>query len=56
VAIAAEGFLAVSGTTSSAVRWLEGTVTVTVADGKLTISNASSTTANEICFVEITRQ
>jgi hypothetical protein len=56
VAIAAEGVLAVSGTTTSAVRWLEGTVTVTVADGKLTIGNASSTTANEICFVEITRE
>src|SRR5688572_7902931 len=36
-----EGTLAVSGRTTSTQRWIEGNVTVTVSDGRLTVSNAA---------------
>jgi glucose/arabinose dehydrogenase len=51
-----EGVLTVNGTSSSAARWVEGTSTVTVSDGRLTIRSAAGATANKICFVEITPQ
>ena len=54
--IAVEGVLTVSGTSTSASRWVEGTATVSVSDGRITIRSASGATANRICFVEITRQ
>ncbi|MCU1383514.1 MAG: hypothetical protein JWL71_2211, partial [Acidobacteria bacterium] len=49
-----EGVLTVNGTSSAASRWVEGTSTVAVTDGRLTIRNASGATANKICFVEVT--
>jgi hypothetical protein len=52
--IAAEGVLTVSGTPTSGSRWVEGTATVTVADGRLTLTNAAGASNNKICFVEIT--
>jgi hypothetical protein len=54
LAIAAEDVVIVSGTTTSAQRWLDGTATVTVSDGRLTIRNAPGAESNKICFVEIT--
>jgi len=48
--------LTVSGTSNSAARWVEGTATVTVSDGRLTIRSAAGATANKICFVDITPQ
>ena len=54
--IAVEGVLTVSGTSNSASRWVEGTATVTVLDGRITIRSAPGATANKICFVEITPQ
>jgi glucose/arabinose dehydrogenase len=54
--ISAEGVLTVNGAASSAVRWVEGTATVTVADGRLTVGNFTGASNNKICFVEITRQ
>ena len=54
--LAVEGVLTVSGTSNSAARWVEGTATVTVADGRLTIRSAAGATANKICFVDITPQ
>jgi N-acetylneuraminic acid mutarotase len=53
-AINAEGVLVVSGKPTSAVRWLEGTQSVTVADGQLTISNAAGSANNKIAFIDIT--
>src|SRR6185295_2216953 len=47
--IVVEGVLTVSGTSTSASRWVEGTSTVTVSDGRLTIRNAAGATANKIC-------
>jgi subtilisin family serine protease len=50
----AEGALTVSGTPSSGSRWVEGTSTVTVSDGRLTVGNASGASNNKLCFLEIT--
>jgi hypothetical protein len=54
--IAVEGVLAVNATPTSANRWAEGTVTVNVTDGRLTIASASGAVNNKICFVEVTRR
>ena len=54
--ISVEGMLTVDGTPSDASRWVEGTKTVTVRDGKLTVSNAAGSLNNKICFIEITSQ
>jgi N-acetylneuraminic acid mutarotase len=51
--IAVEGVLTVSGTPTTANHWVEGTKTVQVTDGKLTISNAAGAKNNKINFVEI---
>ena len=48
-----ENTLVLSDTPSSATRWFTGTATVTVADGRLTVSNASGAVNNKICFIEI---
>jgi hypothetical protein len=45
----AEGVLTVNG----AGRWVEGTQTVNVADGRLTVASAAGASGNKICFVEI---
>ena len=52
--VAAEGVLVVSGTPTSGSRWMEGTARVSVADSRLTITNAAGASNNKICFVEIT--
>lgn len=49
-----EGVLTVNGVPTAASRWIEGTSTVMVGDGKLTLSNASGSSYNKVCFVEIT--
>jgi Legume lectin domain len=49
-----EGVLAISGTPTSARRWFENTVTVTVSDGRLTVSNATGASNNKINFLDIT--
>jgi hypothetical protein len=46
-------FYTVSGTPTSAARWVEGAGTVTVAVGRLTLTNAAGSSNNNICFVEI---
>jgi len=49
-----EGVLTVSGTPTSSSRWVSGTKTVAVSDGRLTVSNASGSSNNKICFIDIT--
>jgi len=49
-----EGVLTVDGTPTSNKRWIEGTKTVTVKDGRLTVSNAKGSHYNKLCFIEIT--
>jgi glucose/arabinose dehydrogenase len=51
-----EGVLTVSGTPTTSTRWIEGTATVSVADGRLTIRSGAGGSNNKICFVEITPQ
>ena len=48
-----EGALILSGTPTSATRWFDVTASVTVNDGRLTISNGSGASNNKVCFVEI---
>jgi len=48
-----EGVLSVSATPTAIAKWFESTKTVTVADGRLTITNAAGAANNKICFVEI---
>jgi hypothetical protein len=49
-----EGVLTVSGTPTSATHWFSGTSTVTVSDGRLTVSNGTGASNDKICFIEIT--
>jgi hypothetical protein len=49
-----ENVLVVNGKASSSMRWIAGTNTVTVSDGRLTVSNASGYKNNKVCFIEIT--
>jgi hypothetical protein len=48
-----EGVLTVSGSPSSAARWVEGTSVVTVSDGRLTLRSGSGAVNNKLCFVKI---
>jgi len=52
----AEGTLIVNGTPTASQRWLEGTATVTVSDGRLTLGNASGAQNNKINFVELVKR
>ena len=52
--IAVEGALTVNGTPTSGNRFIEGTHTVSVSDGRLTVSNAAGSVNNKIAFIEIT--
>ena len=53
VALNAEGVLALSGTPTADNHWLQNTVTVTVADGRLTIGSAPGAIHNLIDFIEV---
>jgi unsaturated chondroitin disaccharide hydrolase len=48
-----EGTLAVNGTPTSARRWVEGNVQVTVNDGRLTVKSAAGAVNNKISFLEV---
>ncbi len=50
----AEGVLVAGGTPTSAAPFVEGTATVNVSDGKLTISNGAGASNNKLCFIDIT--
>jgi hypothetical protein len=50
-----EGVLVVNGTPTSAIRWIEGTATVTVSDGRLTVSNGSGASNNKVSYLDIDR-
>jgi hypothetical protein len=51
--IAVEDVIVIDATPSATVKWFEGTKTVTVNDGKLTVSNAAGSSNNKIAFIEI---
>jgi glucose/arabinose dehydrogenase len=50
----AEGVLVVNGAPTTTARWVEGTATVTVTDGRLTLRSGGGAVNNKICFVDIT--
>jgi hypothetical protein len=49
-----EGVPGLSGTPTAQSRWVSGSNTVTVTDGRLTVSNGSGASNNKLCFAEIT--
>jgi hypothetical protein len=49
-----EGTLAINGTPTSATHWFDNTVTVTVNDGRLSVTNAAGASNNKVCFIEVT--
>jgi N-acetylneuraminic acid mutarotase len=49
----AENTLVVNGTPTATAKFVEGTATVTVTDGRLTISNASGAVNNKLAFIDI---
>jgi probable HAF family extracellular repeat protein len=50
--VAVEGVPAVAGTPGTG-RWIEGTVTVTVTDGRLTVANAPGAVNNKINYIDV---
>ena len=48
-----EDVLFIDGIPTKSNPWLENTATVTVTDGRLTVSNAPEAAKNRICFVDI---
>ena len=52
----AEATLALSGTPTSSTHWFDQTVSVSVTDGRLTISNASGSQNNKLDFIEVAQQ
>jgi Chitobiase/beta-hexosaminidase C-terminal domain len=51
--VAAEGVVVVDGTADATHRWFEGTQTVTVADGRLTITCASGSQNAKLCLIDV---
>jgi hypothetical protein len=54
-AVAAEGTVVVSGTPSAMTHWFDGTDTVGVTDGRLTITNAAGSSNNKIDFIVVNK-
>ena len=52
--VAAQGILVVDGTPTPANRWIEGTQTVTVTTGTLSVTSATGAQNNKICQLDIT--
>ncbi len=48
-----EGASALRGTPTSANRWITTTTTVSVSDGRLTLSNGAGANNNKLCFIDI---
>src|SRR5260370_11105959 len=49
------GVLTVNGTPTSSNRWFEGTVSITVTNGFITVTNASGSSNNKVDYVDITQ-
>lgn len=48
-----ENAMGLSGTPTAQSRWISGSNTVTVSDGRLTVSNGVGANNNKLCFIEI---
>ena len=53
---AAEGTTVINGAPSSTTHWFDNTVTVSVTDGKLTLTNAAGSVNNKIDFIVVNTQ
>jgi hypothetical protein len=53
--ISAEDAIVTEGTATTRRRWFDGTTTVAVTDGALTLASAPGSINNKLCFVEIVR-
>ena len=51
--ITVEGQLAVSGTPDATRHWIEGTMAVTVSDGRLTVANGTGAVNNKIDYIDV---
>jgi glucose/arabinose dehydrogenase len=51
--ITVEGVLTVNGDPTGAARWFEGTRTVNVSDGRLTVANGAGASNDTLCFLEV---
>jgi probable HAF family extracellular repeat protein len=51
--ILAEGVVVASGTPTTSHLWIEGTITVTVTDNHLTITNGSTSTNDKLNYIDI---
>jgi hypothetical protein len=49
------GVLTVSGTPTSSKRWIEGTVSITVTNGFITVTNATGSKNNKVNYIDITQ-
>ncbi len=53
--IAAEHVIVTEGIATTSRRWFDGTATVSVTDGALTLTSAPGAINNKLCFVEVVR-
>jgi hypothetical protein len=51
-----EGVLTVNGRPTTSARWVEGTSSVAVLDGALTVRSATGAVNNKLCFIDIVPQ
>jgi hypothetical protein len=51
--ISVEGVPAVSGTPTAGQHWVEGTVVVTVSDGRLTVTNGSGSSNDKLDYLDV---
>jgi hypothetical protein len=51
-----EGVLTVNGRPTTSARWVEGTSSVAVLDGALTVRTATGAVNNKLCFIDIVPQ
>jgi hypothetical protein len=49
------GVLTVNGTPTSSQRWIEGTVSVTVTNGFITVTNATGSSNNKVDYIDVTQ-
>jgi predicted RNA methylase len=49
------GVLTVNGTPTSSKHWIEGTVSITVTNGFITVTNATGSSNNKVAYIDITQ-
>jgi hypothetical protein len=54
--LSVEGVQIIAGTPTAASPWIEGTIAVTVTDGRLTLRSMVNAVNSKVCFIEVTPQ